>query len=151
MKRRAFTLVELLIVIIIVAVLAAIAIPKFTNSTRRAHEAHLKAKLKFIREGVERFHAETGFYPNNLAQLTRTLAPATVLDSSGSSVSFPTGLQWNGPYIDRSTAGVDANGTDLVDPVCGGTFSYTRNGAQIGRVRPCATGTALDGSNIAAW
>ena len=43
MSRRGFTLVELLIVIIILAVIAAIAIPKFNNSSRMAKEAALKA------------------------------------------------------------------------------------------------------------
>ena len=35
-KHAAFTLVELLIVIIIIAVLAAIAIPKFANQSTRS-------------------------------------------------------------------------------------------------------------------
>ncbi len=36
MKRRAFSLVELLIAIVVIAVLAAIAIPRFMSSEQRA-------------------------------------------------------------------------------------------------------------------
>lgn len=145
--RRAFTLVELLIVIVIVAVLAAIAIPKITSSTRRSHETHLKAKLRPIRVAIERIKADTGLIPKHLGQLDDSTAPSELLDSSGSTVAPATG-SWNGPYIDPNTLGVDpGDPTKLKDPVCGGTFGYT----VAGKVTPCATGIALDGSSIADW
>ena len=89
--RRAFTLVELLIVIVIVAVLAAIAIPKIVSTTRRSHEAHLRAKLKTIRTSIERVRADTGFIPKNLGQLASQTAPTELLDKSGNIVAPPSG------------------------------------------------------------
>ncbi|MEI7578207.1 MAG: prepilin-type N-terminal cleavage/methylation domain-containing protein [Armatimonadota bacterium] len=145
--RYAFTLVELLIVIIIIAVLAAIAIPKITSSTRRSHETHLRAKLRAIRVAVERVRADTGLLPKDLGQLDDSDEPGQLRNSEGNLVSPPSG-SWNGPYIDPTTIGLDPNdSTKLRDPVCGGTFGYSLDG----RVTPCATGTALDGSNMAAW
>jgi len=145
--RRAFTLVELLIVIVIVAVLAAIAIPKIVSTTRRSHETHLRAKLKTIRTSIERVRADTGFIPKHLGQLASQTAPTELLDKSGNIVAPPAGT-WNGPYVDPTTIGLDTNDpTRLKDPVCGGTFGYTTDG----RVSPCATGTALDGSDMSTW
>lgn len=149
--RRAFTLVELLIVIIVIAVLAAIAIPKISNATRKAHETHLRAKLKSIRVAVERIRADTGYFPANLGQLDDATAPSELIDQTGTNISTPAG-SWNGPYIDPTTIGLDpGDPTKLKDPVCGGTFGYSTSGTNIGKVTPCATGTALDGSNMSTW
>jgi len=145
--RRAFTLVELLIVIVVIAVLAAIAIPKIMSSTRRSHETHLRSKLRAIRVAVERVRADTGLLPKDLGQLDNSAAPNQLRNSEGNLVSPPSG-SWNGPYIDPTTLGVDpSDSTKLKDPVCGGTFGYSLDG----RVTPCASGTALDGSNMASW
>src|SRR5690349_7704388 len=45
-RSRGFTLMELLIVIIVIAVLAAIALPRFINSGLRSKESSLKADLR---------------------------------------------------------------------------------------------------------
>src|SRR3989442_1565277 len=79
---KAFTLVELLIVIIIIAVLAAIAIPKFADSSKRSKEAALKADLKLYRNAIELFKADTGAYPATVADLAATSAPANGVDTS---------------------------------------------------------------------
>jgi prepilin-type N-terminal cleavage/methylation domain-containing protein len=52
-----FTLVELLIVVIILAVLAAIIVPQFSSSTIDAKEAALDANLARLRSSIELFHA----------------------------------------------------------------------------------------------
>jgi general secretion pathway protein G len=64
MGKRAFTLVELLIVIIVVSVLAAIAIPKVNESWRRASESSLRARLKIYRDAKDRFYTDCGCYPH---------------------------------------------------------------------------------------
>jgi len=55
-----FTLVELLIVVIILAVLAAIIVPQFSSATIDAQEAALDANLARMRSAVELFHAQHG-------------------------------------------------------------------------------------------
>lgn len=101
--RRAFSLVELLVVIIIIAILAAIAIPRFMQSSLRTKEAQLLAQLKLLREAADRAEADTGltFYPNVLAQRS---APSTglrrgAIGTGWSAVAVPPGT-WRGPYLD---------------------------------------------------
>ncbi len=96
--RRAFTLVELLIVIIIIAVLAAIAIPKFANSTARSKDASLKSNLKIVRSAVESFRADTGLSPVALVDMTGTAAPSNGINGAGVSVTL-TSTSYRGPYI----------------------------------------------------
>lgn len=102
--RKAFTLVELLVVIILIATLAAIAIPKFSNSTLLSKEAQLRAQLKLLREAADRAEADTGltFSPAVLAQAT---APSSgwrrgAMNTNWPSVSVPP-RTWRGPYLDK--------------------------------------------------
>jgi prepilin-type N-terminal cleavage/methylation domain-containing protein len=59
-----FTLVELLIVVIILAVLAAIIVPQFSSATIDAQEAALDANLARMRSAIELYHAQhASVYP----------------------------------------------------------------------------------------
>lgn len=149
-SKKGFTLVELLIVIIIIAVLAAVAVPKISYGRRASHESSLKSKLRTVRDAVERVRQDTGLYPSHLADLTRSSAPTRMLTQSGNPAAVPAGT-WQGPYLDERTAGIHDNGKDLFDPVCGGTFDYKRSGSKIGRVSACASGRALDGTDFEDW
>lgn len=96
--KSAFTLVELLIVIIIVAILAAIAIPKMKDGWERAEESRLKALLKLRREAVERFRQDTGLFPATLGDILTSTAPTSGLDSNGNTKPIPAG-SFRGPYL----------------------------------------------------
>ncbi len=66
LKRAGFTLVELLIVVIILAVLAAIVVPQFSASTNDARAAALQANLANIRAAIDFYYQEHGEYPGDL-------------------------------------------------------------------------------------
>lgn len=55
-----FTLVELLIVVIILAILAAIVVPQFSSSTKDAQESALDANLSALRSAIELFKVQHG-------------------------------------------------------------------------------------------
>ncbi|RJP30564.1 MAG: prepilin-type N-terminal cleavage/methylation domain-containing protein [Candidatus Omnitrophota bacterium] len=59
-KYRAFTLIELLIVVAIIGILAAIAVPNFLNAQVRAKVARTQADIRMLREQVEIFHMDSG-------------------------------------------------------------------------------------------
>ncbi len=50
---RAFTLIEILIVVVILGILAAIVIPQFTDASQEAMEASVVTQLQTIRSQVE--------------------------------------------------------------------------------------------------
>ena len=59
-----FTLVELLIVVIIIAILAAIVVPQFSTATIDAQEAALDSNLSAMRSAIELYRAQhSGVYP----------------------------------------------------------------------------------------
>ena len=60
---RGFTLVELLIVVIILAILAAVVFPQFSSSTNDARAAALQSNLTNIRSAIEFYYQEHGEYP----------------------------------------------------------------------------------------
>ena len=68
LAQRGFTLVELLIVVIILAILAAIVIPQFSSSTVDANEAALDSNLNALRSAIEIYKAQhNGVYPGAVA------------------------------------------------------------------------------------
>ena len=69
---RGLTLIELLVVIVIVGILAAIAIPVYTNYMQRARRADAKTALEQLRASQEMYRAEKGSYSINLVELSNT-------------------------------------------------------------------------------
>ncbi|MGI8904970.1 MAG: type II secretion system protein [Candidatus Sumerlaeaceae bacterium] len=63
MSHRAFTLIELLIVVAIIAVLAAIAVPNFLEAQTRAKTARAKNDLRVIATGLEAYAVDENVYP----------------------------------------------------------------------------------------
>jgi len=79
MKRdKGITLIELLIVIVIIGILAAIAVPMYTNYMQRARRADAKTALEQLRAAQEMFRAEKGSYSLDLAELVNTFGVPNV-------------------------------------------------------------------------
>ena len=71
LKRGGFTLVEVLIVVVIMAILAATIIPQFSDSTKDAKNNTSKFNLHTIRSQIELFKSQhDGKVPTALADLT---------------------------------------------------------------------------------
>ena len=93
-NNRAFTLIEVLIVVVIMAVLAATVIPQFASSTTDAKESSLKFNMHTLRSQIELYKIHHGAYPaltaNSLPQLLNKTDATGTIDPSG---AF-------GPYVD---------------------------------------------------
>ncbi|MBL8763863.1 MAG: prepilin-type N-terminal cleavage/methylation domain-containing protein [Phycisphaerae bacterium] len=65
---KAFTLVEILIVVVILGILAAIVVPQFTNASQDAQISNVETQLSTIRQQVELYRVRNnGQYPACLA------------------------------------------------------------------------------------
>lgn len=67
-KRAAFTLVELVVVVLILGIIATVAVPRVIRSTANAQESALKQDLSAIRSGIELYASDhNGTFPGATA------------------------------------------------------------------------------------
>jgi general secretion pathway protein G len=66
-----FTLLELMVVMLIVAILAAVAIPAYLSSIRAAKEAVLKEDLHVLRGAIDSYTADKEKAPQSLDDLVQ--------------------------------------------------------------------------------
>ncbi len=67
--RKAFTLVEILIVVVILGILAAIVIPQFTSASEEAQISSAESQLQTVRNQIELFRVRNNGNPPALADL----------------------------------------------------------------------------------
>ncbi|HYE33123.1 MAG TPA: type II secretion system major pseudopilin GspG [Methylomirabilota bacterium] len=87
-KSRAFTLVEIMVVVVILGILAATIIPQFMTTTQDAKISAAKANVAELENAVERFYIHMDRHPTTDEGLK-------VLVESPSSDD----KKWRGPYI----------------------------------------------------
>ena len=85
-SRRAFTLVEMLLVVTIIGILAALVIPKIVGRSEQARTTAARADLSSIKTALDAFEVDNGFYPKNIPDLV--VAPGNAKN-------------WRGPYLEK--------------------------------------------------
>lgn len=68
-RTRGFTLIELLVVLAIVSMLLTLAVPRYFSSLDNAKQTILVENLRMTRDILDKFHADTGRYPDSLEEL----------------------------------------------------------------------------------
>jgi general secretion pathway protein G len=102
-KRKGFTLVEIMAVIIIIGLLAAIGAMNFLGQTDKARVITTKANLKMLHHAVAQFKMDTGRYPTQEEGLNILIEkPADVTNYQ------------EGGYLDSTTVPKDAWGRDFI-------------------------------------
>src|SRR5438067_1530810 len=95
-RRPAFTLVEILIVVVILGILATVIIGLFANTSADASANALKDNLRTIRSSIQVYLAQHGSYPA-LSSFDPQMTQYT--DASGATSSSHDATHIFGPYI----------------------------------------------------
>ena len=78
-NQKAFTLVEIMIVVAIIALLAALAIPNLLRAKVASNDAQAKAMLRTLSTASETFaNTNNGNYPTDMTSLTGAAPPYIV-------------------------------------------------------------------------
>jgi general secretion pathway protein G len=98
-RKSAFTLVELLLVLVILGILAAIVVPKFSGHSERAREQAARTQIQSFTTVLNNFEVDNGFFPKSLNDL----------------IVQPRDAQnWHGPYLQIDSIPKDPWGNDYV-------------------------------------
>lgn len=109
--RRAFTLIELLLVMVIIAILAAVVVPKFTGRTEQARVTAAKADIASMKVALGAFETDTGRFPTTEEGLAALVtAPAGIQGWQHAYIEKVPMDPWGHPYIYRCPG---SNGKDF--------------------------------------
>ena len=88
-SKKGITLIELLIVVMIVGVLAAVAVPAYTNYLIRGRRADAKTALEQVRAAQEMWRAEKGCYALNGVNCLGGALPGTAITKLQTTMGAP--------------------------------------------------------------
>jgi prepilin-type N-terminal cleavage/methylation domain-containing protein len=146
-ERAGFPLIEILVVLLLIAALAAFVAPKLTQRVRRSDAPRTANDLQAIGIAVEAYRANTGSFPGDLEDLAFRPAATGDRTISGAFYTPRQEASWDGPYFDASLARNDASNVT-------GPILQTGTGSITGALRclppdagveasACATGKRL--------
>jgi general secretion pathway protein G len=88
-RHAAFTLIELMVVLLILAMLTTIAAPRVTKYLRKAKTETAKVQVEALSGAVDAFHLDLGRFPSSAEGLQALVAsPADT-------------TKWDGPYVKK--------------------------------------------------
>ena len=90
--RRAFTLIEILVVIVVIAILATLVAPNVFQHVGTAKATTAKSQIEMLSSALDAYRLDTGTYPGT-AQSLMALNELPTMDP-------PT--NWRGPYLRKA-------------------------------------------------
>lgn len=90
---KAFTLIEILLVVLIIGMLAAMVLPRLSGRSEQAKVAAAKTDVTVnIPTALKLYELDNGFFPSTDQGLMALVRKAS---------DYPVPDNWNGPYIER--------------------------------------------------
>jgi general secretion pathway protein G len=100
-SRRAFTLIELMLVLVILATLAAIVTPRLTGQSKRAKVIASQAQIADLGTALDAFEIGVGRYPTTVEGLQALIQQPT-----------SEAQDWQGPYLNKNVVPLDPWGNE---------------------------------------
>ena len=89
-RRRGFTLVEVLLVLVILVIIASLSVTVYSSVQREANTDAARVAIQQFQKNLELFHLHVNDYPTTAQGLEALMQPPPELASAG---------VWRGPYI----------------------------------------------------
>jgi len=126
--KRAFTLIEILIVVVILGILAAIVIPQFTDASQEAMTSSVHTQLQTLRSQIELYRVQhSGTAPDLINNQWADLVGGDYIqqdpvnpfnDSTSIAAAYAVGVGWMWDGADLTAADpndVEGDGDDVFD------------------------------------
>lgn len=133
--QKAFTLIEVMIVVGIVAILAAVAIPNYNNFIIRGRLADMTGAMSTLRADMERYYNDNRTYTALPAPI---VSPCTSPPSVAGKYTLTCNIVAATPTTPQT---VTITGTGAAQ-ISGFTFTISSNGAQATTAAPSGWGTS---------
>ncbi|HVZ47446.1 MAG TPA: type II secretion system major pseudopilin GspG [Gemmatimonadaceae bacterium] len=92
MRRRGFTLIEILVVIVVIAILATLVAPNVFQNVGTAKSTTAKTQIEMLSSALDAYRLDTGYYPTT-AQGLQALVEMPQVDPPAN---------WRGPYLRKA-------------------------------------------------
>jgi general secretion pathway protein G len=113
--QRAFTLIELLLVLVILGILAAIVVPKFSGRTEQARITAAQTQISSFSTALDAFEVDNGYFPKGSGGLMDLVQqPRDAQNWKGPYIKEVPKDPWGSEYIYESPGKVNATSYDLI-------------------------------------
>jgi len=87
-NKTGFTLIEILVVMVMIAMLAALVGPRLFPKLGKGKQSAAKAQIELLGQGLDQFRLDVGRYPTTQESLNVLVANANI-------------EKWDGPYLKK--------------------------------------------------
>lgn len=93
-RKTFYTFIEIMVVVIIIAILAAIIMPRFAGRTEDARISATQSQLSIFQTALSSYNLDSGIYPSTTQGLEALIKKPT---------TSPAPSNWKGPYLETKT------------------------------------------------
>jgi len=91
-RRRGFTLIEVLMVLVILVIIMSLAVGSYTSAQKKAQINAAKAQIGLFETPLETYHLDMNAYPSSNQGLEALRSPPSDVQNSE---------KWGGPYLNK--------------------------------------------------